>query len=135
MLEEGHFYPRKTMTAEERLWWYSRYFDVVEVNSTFYALPAVSTTTLWANRTPPDFLFNVKAFGLLTGHHVDLTRLPQELRKMLPSALRTKTRGRIANATLGDEARSWAFAEFRKALGHWRRRISSGTCCSSLPRG
>ena len=46
MLEEGHFYPRKTMTAEERLWWYSRYFDVVEVNSTFYALPAVSTTTL-----------------------------------------------------------------------------------------
>jgi len=27
MLEEGHFYPYKTMSAEERLWWYSRFFD------------------------------------------------------------------------------------------------------------
>jgi uncharacterized protein YecE (DUF72 family) len=36
MLQEGHFYPYKTMSAEERLWWYSRFFDVVEVNSTFY---------------------------------------------------------------------------------------------------
>jgi uncharacterized protein YecE (DUF72 family) len=35
MLEEGEIYPRKTMTAEERLWWCSRYFDVVEVNSSF----------------------------------------------------------------------------------------------------
>jgi hypothetical protein len=25
MIEEGEFYPRKTMTVEERLWWYSRY--------------------------------------------------------------------------------------------------------------
>jgi hypothetical protein len=27
MLEEGHFYPYKTMSAEERLWWYSRFFE------------------------------------------------------------------------------------------------------------
>jgi uncharacterized protein DUF72 len=38
MIEDGRFYPYKTMSAEERLWWYSRFFDVVEVNSTFYAL-------------------------------------------------------------------------------------------------
>jgi hypothetical protein len=31
MLQEGHFYPYKTMSAEERLWWYSRHFDVVSV--------------------------------------------------------------------------------------------------------
>jgi hypothetical protein len=36
MLDEGHFYPIKSMKAEERLWWYSRFFDCVEVNSTFY---------------------------------------------------------------------------------------------------
>src|SRR5262249_15771354 len=28
LLEEGPFYPYKTMTAEERLWWYARYSDV-----------------------------------------------------------------------------------------------------------
>jgi uncharacterized protein YecE (DUF72 family) len=38
------FYQFKTMSAEERLWWYSRFFDVVEVNSSFYAIPSVSTT-------------------------------------------------------------------------------------------
>ena len=27
MLEEGHFYPIKSMKAEERLWWYSRFFE------------------------------------------------------------------------------------------------------------
>ena len=37
MLADGQFYPIKSMKAEERLWWYSRFFDCVEVNSTFYA--------------------------------------------------------------------------------------------------
>jgi hypothetical protein len=43
MLEDGQFYPYKTMSAEERLWWYSRFFDAVEVNSTSYALPSPDT--------------------------------------------------------------------------------------------
>ena len=50
LLEEGTFYPRKTMMPEERLWWYSRFFDMVEVNSTFYAVPSVDTATSWAQR-------------------------------------------------------------------------------------
>jgi uncharacterized protein YecE (DUF72 family) len=81
MLEEGQFYPYKTMPAEERLWWYSRYFDVVEVNSTFYALLSPDTSATWVARTPPAFLFIVKAFGLLTGHDVDLSRLPDTLKE------------------------------------------------------
>jgi hypothetical protein len=84
MLKKGKFYPYKTMSAEERLWWYSRFFDVVEVNSSFYAVPSEDTVRAWVERTPPRFLFNVKADGLLTGHHVDLARLPDTLRKMLP---------------------------------------------------
>jgi uncharacterized protein YecE (DUF72 family) len=44
LLEEGHFYPYKTMTAEERLWWYARYFDVVEVNNSFYAILSFAKT-------------------------------------------------------------------------------------------
>ncbi len=47
MIEEGEFYPRRTMTAEERLWWYSRYFDGVEVNSSFYAIPSPEMARTW----------------------------------------------------------------------------------------
>ena len=114
MLAESDFYPRKTMTAEERLWWYSRFFDTVEVNSSFYAVPSVETTAQWVARTPPGFLFDVKAYGLLTGHDVEVARLPEPLKKMLPRG--TDKRRHLRSAALGSEARSWALAELRKAL-------------------
>ena len=53
MVEEGSFYPIKSMKAEERLWWYSRFFDCVEVNSTFYAPLSAQNAVLWSKRTPP----------------------------------------------------------------------------------
>ncbi len=116
MIDEGEFYPRKTMTPEERLWWYAQYFDVVEVNSSFYAIPAVETAKGWIARTPREFIFNVKAYGLLTGHHLDAQRLPDALRAMLPRSERAKRRGRIVNAALGDDARAWALEELRESL-------------------
>src|SRR5919106_3097485 len=116
MLDEGQFYPRKTMSAEERLWWYARYFDVVEVNSSFYALPSAETTKLWVARTDPGFLFNIKAYGLLTGHDVDVARLPDELKAMLPATHRNKRTGRIPNRAFGDDAKGWALDALRRAL-------------------
>jgi uncharacterized protein YecE (DUF72 family) len=116
MLEDGHFYPYKTMSAEERLWWYSRFFDAVEVNSTFYALPSADTAALWAARTQPGFVFNVKAYGLLTGHHLDAARLPEELRNLLPVGVRSKKIGRVPSAAFGEHARAWAFEQLRKGL-------------------
>src|SRR5262249_11916575 len=116
MLEHGHFYPYKTMSAEERLWWYSRFFDTVEVNSTFYALPSTDTTALWATRTQPGFIFNVKAYGLLTGHHLDAARLPEELRSALPTGARSKKSGHIPGTAFGERARAWAFEALRKGL-------------------
>jgi uncharacterized protein YecE (DUF72 family) len=115
MLEEGEFYPRKTMTAEERLWWYSRYFDVVEVNSSFYAIPSAETAAGWVERTPPGFLFNVKALGLLTGHHVDAARLPDALKRMVPVGRLAKG-GRIPSAEFDPAARAWALRELRTVL-------------------
>jgi uncharacterized protein YecE (DUF72 family) len=116
MLEEGEFYPYKTMSAEERLWWYSRFFDAVEVNSSFYAVPAVETTQAWVRRTPPGFLFNIKAYGLLTGHHVDVARLPDELKNMLPKVMRGKRTGRVSSTAFANDARRWVFGELRRAL-------------------
>lgn len=115
MLEEGEFYPKKTMSAEERLWWYSRFFDSVEVNSSFYALPSRDVTALWVERTPPGFLFSVKAWGLLTGHDVEASRLPEEVKKTLPAVQRDR-RGRISNERFGPEARAWALTALRDVL-------------------
>jgi uncharacterized protein YecE (DUF72 family) len=116
MLDEGSFYPVKSMTAEDRLWWYSRFFDCVEVNSTFYAPLSAQNAVLWTKRTPPGFRFSVKAYALLTGHHLDAARLPPPLLSMLPVSARPNARGQFENRVFGPEARDWAFATFREAL-------------------
>lgn len=116
MIEEGHFYPQKTMEPEERLWWYAQFFDCVEVNSTFYAPLSAQNAVLWAKRTPPGFLFSVKAYALLTGHHLDAARLPAPLAAMLPPTARPNARGQVENARFPPEARQWAFESFREAL-------------------
>jgi uncharacterized protein YecE (DUF72 family) len=116
MLEDGHFYPIKSMRAEDRLWWYSRFFDCVEVNSTFYAPLSAENAVRWAKRTPDGFLFGVKAYGLLTGHHLDAVRLPPPLAAMLPAGIQPNARGQIDNDAFPREARDWAFETFREAL-------------------
>jgi uncharacterized protein YecE (DUF72 family) len=63
-----HWYPRGVSSAEARLRYYADRFDVVEVDSPFYALPAPEVTAKWAERTPPNFVFHVKASGEMTGH-------------------------------------------------------------------
>ncbi len=55
-------------SAEARLRYYAEHFDVVEVDSPFYRLPAPEVAAKWAERTPPGFVFHVKASGEMTGH-------------------------------------------------------------------
>jgi uncharacterized protein YecE (DUF72 family) len=118
MIADGSFYPIKSMKAEERLWWYSRFFDCVEVNSTFYAPLSAENAVRWVKRSPPGFLFSVKAYALLTGHHLDAARLPEPLADLLPRGHAPDRRGRIDNDAFPEEARDWAFAAFREALGY-----------------
>lgn len=55
----GGFYPSGTRPTEF-LAVYARAFDTVEVDSTFYAIPAERTIGGWLKRTPPGFLFTLK---------------------------------------------------------------------------
>jgi uncharacterized protein YecE (DUF72 family) len=55
----GPFYPVGTRPADF-LSIYSRAFDTVEVDSTFYAIPPSKTVRGWADRTPPGFTFALK---------------------------------------------------------------------------
>ncbi len=49
------FYPPSVRSAEERLRFYAEQFNTVEVDSTYYALPAERNAKLWAERTRDGF--------------------------------------------------------------------------------
>jgi hypothetical protein len=51
LLESG-WYPPEADTPEQRLRYYARQFGLVEVDATYYALPAEQTAVAWAARTP-----------------------------------------------------------------------------------
>jgi uncharacterized protein YecE (DUF72 family) len=84
------WYPQD-LPARDRLAWYAERFDAVEVNSTFYAVPAARTVARWADQTPGDFTFDVKLHRLLSRHSADLKSLPPDLR----ASATTNARGRV----------------------------------------
>src|SRR5690349_7408547 len=92
MTASGVFYPSEAGTAEERLQFYASRFPVVEVDATYYALPSRRLSELWVDRTPPDFVFDIKAHALLTGQPTETKRLPKALREALPATLAEKPR-------------------------------------------
>jgi len=54
LITSGRFYPPKCSTPEDRLRYYSSQFPLVEVDSSYYAMPKPEVAQLWAERTPPD---------------------------------------------------------------------------------
>src|SRR4051794_3091964 len=74
LLDSG-WYPKDATSAQARLGYYATRFPLVEVDSTYYSPPAEQTAALWVARTPPGFVFNIKAFSLLTGHPTQPAKL------------------------------------------------------------
>jgi uncharacterized protein YecE (DUF72 family) len=62
------WYPRGVSTPTARLGYYAERFDTVEVDSPFYHLPDPAVAGRWAQRTPPNFVFHVKAHKTMTHH-------------------------------------------------------------------
>ncbi|CAL9490599.1 DUF72 domain-containing protein [Streptomyces sp. enrichment culture] len=73
------WYPPGRRDAEGRLRYYAERFPVVEVDASYYALPSARNSRLWVERTPEDFVFDVKAFSLLTGHPTRSAVMPPGL--------------------------------------------------------
>jgi uncharacterized protein YecE (DUF72 family) len=69
------------MPARDRLGWYAERFEGVEVDSTFYALPARRTVARWATVTPDGFTFDIKLHRLLSRHAAPPSSLPRDLRR------------------------------------------------------
>jgi uncharacterized protein YecE (DUF72 family) len=75
------WYPPK-LPAGDRLSWYAEHFDMVEVNSSFYALPDARLVRRWCEATPDGFIFNVKVHRLLSRHAAALKSLPSSLQRV-----------------------------------------------------
>jgi uncharacterized protein YecE (DUF72 family) len=74
------WYP-KGMRAVDRLSWYAQYFEMVEVNSTFYSVPDPGMVERWCRATPGDFTFDVKLHQLFSFHSTPAKLLPPNLQK------------------------------------------------------
>jgi len=83
LTNDSDWYPKRTMTAEERLRFYAARFPLVEVDSTYYRPVTEAQAHGWAERSPDGFRFDVKAYSLLTGHPTDPRSLWPDLREQL----------------------------------------------------
>jgi uncharacterized protein YecE (DUF72 family) len=92
MTAPGVFYPDGVRSAEERLRYYASRYPLVEVDSSYYAIPARKTAELWVARTPDDFVFDMKAYALMTGHPTEVSRMPKAIKEALPASLKTAKR-------------------------------------------
>jgi uncharacterized protein YecE (DUF72 family) len=114
MTKPGVFYPEGASSAEDRLRFYASQFPVVEVDATYYALPNKRTAETWVERTPKDFVFDVKAHALMTGQPTEVTRLPKAVKEELPSDLKEKKR--IYRKDMPNDLLDAVYAQFREAL-------------------
>lgn len=112
LIDSGLFYPAEAKTPEARLRHYAAQFPLVEVDSSYYALPARRTAEAWAERTPEGFVFDVKAFRLFTGHGASAAALPKDLRGALPATGKKS----LYYRDLPEEIRSELWKRFRAGL-------------------
>jgi uncharacterized protein YecE (DUF72 family) len=102
------------MSAEERLRYYAAQFPLTEVDSTYYAPPSGQQATLWAERTPDGFRFDVKAYSLLTGHPTRPRTLWRDVRESLPRDVAQKRN--VYPSHLDPDALEEAWRRFAAAL-------------------
>ena len=98
------WYPADAGTPEKRLRYYASRFPLVEVDATYYALPAERTAASWAERTPAGFTFNIKAFSLFTQHPTRVAALPVDLRDAAGKGGKDRVYLKDVDPALADEA-------------------------------
>ena len=128
----GVFYPPGIDTAEDRLRFYAEQFPIAEVDSTYYAIPPRRIAEIWIERSAPRFVFDVKAYALMTGHRAESQRLPAAIRARLPSALTEK--GRIYGEDLPPFLYDEVWRLFREAVAPMQEAGRLGSVLLQYPR-
>ncbi len=93
----GEFYPQK-LAQREWLAYYSRQFDSVEINNTFYKLPSAETVASWIEQTPARFRFTVKASRYIT--HIKRLNSPEKYVERFLAGIQPLAKARRLEAIL-----------------------------------
>jgi uncharacterized protein YecE (DUF72 family) len=114
LVRHGEFYPRKTMTASERLAYYCSRMPLAEIATTYRFPPTPDLARQWVARTPAGFCFDVRAWSLLT----ESPTLPDSLWDDLQDEVRPETRHRrrLYSAHLSGDAIEECWLRFEHAL-------------------
>ncbi|HVA74075.1 MAG TPA: DUF72 domain-containing protein [Acidimicrobiales bacterium] len=115
LVQSGAFYPRKTMTARDRLAFYATRFPMAEIATTYRFPPTPDLARQWVERTPAGFVFDIRAWSLLTG----APTLPDSLWPDLQDQVRDRSRDqrRLYRGHLTPEAVEECWDRFDHALG------------------
>ncbi len=91
----GTFYP-KSLQSYDWLKYYSKIFDVTEINSTYYKIPSKFMTKKWDYDTPSEFRFTAKFPRIIT-HEKRLDNVKSDVTKFLSemSPLKNKIFGLV----------------------------------------
>lgn len=132
LVKDADWYPKKTMTAAQRLAYYASRFSIVEVDSTYYFPPTPELAATWVERTPPGFVMNVKAWSLLTGHPTFHHSLWPDMAPAVPMEHRDKRR--LYAHYLPPDALDEAWDRFRHALVPLQQAGRLGAVLLQYPR-
>ena len=132
LVKETDWYPKRTMTAAERLAYYAGRFPIVEVDSTYYFPPTPELSATWVQRTPPGFTMNIKAWSLLTGHPTFPHSLWPDMQTAVPPEHRDKRR--LYAHHLPADAIDEAFDRFRHSIMPLQRAGKLGAVLLQYPR-
>lgn len=114
LVKETDWYPRRSMSAADRLAHYAAWFPVVEVDSSYYFPPSPELARSWVERTPDGFRMNVKAYSLLTHHPTRPDSVWEDLRQeVLPEF---KDKKNVYSHHLAPDALDEAWERFRHAV-------------------
>jgi uncharacterized protein YecE (DUF72 family) len=131
LTRDTDWYPKKTMTAAERLGFYAERFPIAEADSTYYFPPGPDLTKGWAERTPPGFTMNVKAYSLLTGHPTRPESLWPDLREAIQPEFAGKRN--VYGSHLEEGALEEAWVRFEWALRPLREAGKLGAVLLQYP--
>jgi uncharacterized protein YecE (DUF72 family) len=114
LTNETDWYPKRSMSAAERLKFYASQFPIAEADSTYYFPPSPDLARGWAERTPDGFTIDVKAYSLLTGHPAR----PESLWPDVRDAIKPEFAGKrnVYSSHLDPEAVEEAWRRFELAL-------------------
>ena len=131
LVNETDWYPKKSMSAAERLGFYASKFSITEADSTYYFPPSPALTKGWAERTPDDFTMNVKAYSLLTGHPTRPESLWPDLRTTIKPEFAGKRN--VYASHLEPDAVDEAWKRFEHALQPLRQAGKLGAVLVQYP--